>query len=109
MRISPIPIGIAIISTGFAVVIAVSSGAYKGINSIMSSEQTSDSDNESGPNVIGSHTPGYPIATTFWQHFKQQLMVIPSMLSWILCSIFVNLTMGENLNFQMEIHSESLP
>jgi manganese oxidase len=64
MRISPIPIGIAIISTAFAVIIAVSSGAYKGINSIMSSAQTSDSDNESGPNVIGSHTPGYPIATT---------------------------------------------
>ena len=64
MRISPILIGVAIISTAIAVIITISSGAYKGLNSIMSAAQTSDSDIKSGPKVVGSHTPGYPIATT---------------------------------------------
>ncbi|MGB8087018.1 MAG: multicopper oxidase domain-containing protein [Nitrososphaeraceae archaeon] len=64
MRISPILIGVAIISTAVAVIITISSGAYKGLNSIMSAAQTSDSDIKSGPKVVGSHTPGYPIATT---------------------------------------------
>ncbi|MFZ1875801.1 MAG: multicopper oxidase domain-containing protein [Nitrososphaeraceae archaeon] len=30
----------------------------------MSAAQTSDKDSESGPRIIGSHTPGYPVATT---------------------------------------------
>ena len=64
MRISPILIGVAIISTAVAVIFTISSGAYKGLNSIMSAAQTSDSDIKSGPKVVGSHTPGYPIATT---------------------------------------------
>ena len=64
MRISPILIGVAIISTAIAVIITISSGAYKGLNSIMSAAQTSDSDIKSGPKVVASHTPGYPIATT---------------------------------------------
>ena len=64
MRISPILIGVAIISTAVAVIFTISSGAYKGLNSIMSAAQTSDSDIKSGPKVVGSHTPGYPITTT---------------------------------------------
>lgn len=64
MRISPILIGVAIISTAVAVIITISSGAYKGLSSIMSAAQTSDSDIKSGPRVVGSHTPGYPITTT---------------------------------------------
>jgi FtsP/CotA-like multicopper oxidase with cupredoxin domain len=64
MRISPILIGVVIISTAVAVIITISSGAYKGLNSIMSAAQTTDSDIKSGPKVVGSHTPGYPIATT---------------------------------------------
>ena len=63
MRISPILIGIAIISLAVAV-FTINSGAYKGLNSIMSAAQTSDSDIKSGPKVVGSHTPGYPITTT---------------------------------------------
>ncbi|MGA6991807.1 MAG: multicopper oxidase domain-containing protein [Nitrososphaeraceae archaeon] len=64
MRISPILIGVAIISLAVAVIFTINSGAYKGLNSIMSAAQTSDSDIKSGPKVVGSHTPGYPIATT---------------------------------------------
>ena len=64
MRISLILIGIAIISTAIIVVITISSGTYNGLNSIMSAAQTSDKDSESGPRIIGSHTPGYPVATT---------------------------------------------
>jgi manganese oxidase len=64
MRISPILIGVVIISTALAVIFTISSGAYKGLNSIMSAAQTSDSDIKSGPKVVGSHTPGYPITTT---------------------------------------------
>jgi manganese oxidase len=66
MRISLILIGSAIISTATAiiVVITISSGTYNGLNSIMSAAQTSDIDSESGPRIIGSHTPGYPVATT---------------------------------------------
>ncbi|HET9613129.1 MAG TPA: multicopper oxidase domain-containing protein [Nitrososphaeraceae archaeon] len=64
MRISPILIGVVIISTAVAVIFTISSGAYKGLNSIMSAAQTSDSDIKSGPKVVGSHTPGYPITTT---------------------------------------------
>ena len=64
MRISPILIGVAIISTAVAVIITISSGAYKGLSSIMSAAQTSDSEIKSGPRVVGSHTPGYPITTT---------------------------------------------
>ena len=64
MRISPILIGVAIISTAVAVIFTINSGAYKGLNSIMSAAQTSDSDIKSGPKVVGSHTPGYPITTT---------------------------------------------
>ena len=64
MRISPILIGVAIISLAVAVVFTINSGAYKGLNSIMSAAQTSDSDIKSGPKVVGSHTPGYPITTT---------------------------------------------
>lgn len=63
MRISPILIGVAIISLAVAV-FTINSGAYKGLNSIMSAAQTSDSDIKSGPKVVGSHTPGYPITTT---------------------------------------------
>ena len=64
MRIYPILIGVAIISLAVAVIFTINSGAYKGLNSIMSAAQTSDSDIKSGPKVIGSHTPGYPITTT---------------------------------------------
>ena len=64
MRISPILIGVVIISAAVAVIFTISSGAYKGLNSIMSAAQTSDSDIKSGPKVVGSHTPGYPITTT---------------------------------------------
>ncbi len=64
MRISPILIGVAIISLAVAVIFTINSGAYKGLNSIMSAAQTSDSDIKSGPKVVGSHTPGYPITTT---------------------------------------------
>jgi manganese oxidase len=64
MRISPNLIGVVIISTAVAVIFTISSGAYKGLNSIMSAAQTSDSDIKSGPKVVGSHTPGYPITTT---------------------------------------------
>jgi manganese oxidase len=64
MRISPILIGVVIVSTALAVIFTISSGAYKGLNSIMSAAQTSDSDIKSGPKVVGSHTPGYPITTT---------------------------------------------
>jgi FtsP/CotA-like multicopper oxidase with cupredoxin domain len=64
MRFSLILIGIAIISTAIIVVITISSETYNGLNSIMSAAQTSDTDSESGPRIIGSHTPGYPVATT---------------------------------------------
>jgi FtsP/CotA-like multicopper oxidase with cupredoxin domain len=64
MRISPILIIVAVISTAAAVVIMFSSEGYKSINSIMSAAQTSDSDNGSRSKVVGSHTPGYPITTT---------------------------------------------
>jgi FtsP/CotA-like multicopper oxidase with cupredoxin domain len=64
MRFSLILIGIAIISTAIIVVITISSETYNGLNSIMSAAQTSDKDSESGPRIIGSHTPGYPVATT---------------------------------------------
>lgn len=64
MRISPILIGVAIISLAVAVIFTINSGAYKGLNSIMSAAQTSDSDIKSGQKVVGSHTPGYPITTT---------------------------------------------
>ena len=64
MRISPILIGVVIISAAVAVIFTISSGAFKGLNSIMSAAQTSDSDIKSGPKVVGSHTPGYPITTT---------------------------------------------
>ena len=64
MRISPILIGVVIISAAVAVIFTINSGAYKGLNSIMSAAQTSDSDIKSGPKVVGSHTPGYPITTT---------------------------------------------
>jgi len=64
MRISPILIIVAVISTAAAVIIMFSSEGYKSINSIMSAAQTSDSDNGSRSKVVGSHTPGYPITTT---------------------------------------------
>lgn len=64
MHISPILLGVAIISTAVAVFITISSGAYKSINSIMSAAQTSDSVNRSSPKAVGSHTPGYPITIT---------------------------------------------
>ena len=55
---------IAIISTAFTICIALLIGAPEGLNSIMSAAQISDSDSESNRKVVGSHTPGYPIATS---------------------------------------------
>lgn len=55
---------IAIISTTFTICIALLLGAQEGLNSIMSAAQISDNGNESNRKVVGSHTPGYPIATS---------------------------------------------
>ena len=64
MRLSLNVIIIAIISTAFTVCIAVLLGAHEGLHSIMSAAQTSDNGDESDLKVVGSHTPGYPIATS---------------------------------------------
>jgi manganese oxidase len=55
---------VAIISTAFTICIALLIGAHGGLNSIMSSAQISDNGSESNRKVVGSHTPGYPIATS---------------------------------------------
>jgi FtsP/CotA-like multicopper oxidase with cupredoxin domain len=55
-------VAVAIITTVAAVIITIVPGGYKNISSIMSSAQTPNI--ESSPQVVGSHTPGYPITTT---------------------------------------------
>lgn len=62
VRVSLILVTVAIITTVAAVIITIVPGGYKNINSMMSSAQTPNI--ESSPQVVGSHTPGYPITTT---------------------------------------------
>jgi Na+/H+-translocating membrane pyrophosphatase len=80
-------IGVAIVSTTIAVIMTIGAGGYKNINTVLNASQTSDSDKGSSPKVVGSHTPGYPIATTsgnILDPFKQQKMEIHAMPSLIL-------------------------
>ena len=62
MRLSLVLVTVAVITTTAAVIITISPGGYESINSIMSLAQTPNI--ESSPQVVGSHTPGYPITTT---------------------------------------------
>jgi hypothetical protein len=62
VRVSLTLVTIAIITTAAAVITAIVPGGYKIISSIMSSAQIPNI--ESSPQVVGSHTPGYPITTT---------------------------------------------
>jgi hypothetical protein len=99
---------VAVITTVAAVIISIVPGGYKNISSMMSSAQTPNV--ESSPQVVGSHTPGYPITTTSGNILDPlQTSVDGNPANAVVDRISENLAMEQYRNSQTEKHSESLP